>query len=71
MIMTGKLATELMNVLSCVAISATGGAVTDENGNFNQEQLDYAEEYARNTFCELLEAWEELTGKKWKIEIEK
>ena len=71
MIMTEKLANELMDILSCVAISATGGAITDENGNFNQEQLIYAEAYAQKTFCELLEAWEELTGKEWKIEVEK
>lgn len=71
MIMTAKLATELMNNLACLALSATGGVVTDENGEFNQEQLDYAQEYARKTFCELADAWEELLGKKWQIEIEK
>ena len=70
MIMTTKLANELMDMLACVAISATGGIITDKNGNFNQEQMAYAKAYAQTTFCELLEAWEELTGKKWEIEVE-
>ena len=38
--------------------------------NINQKQMEYAEEYAKETFCDLLEAWEELTGKKWDIEEE-
>ena len=67
MIMTAKLANELMNLLACVAISATGGADPD---NINEEQMQYVEEYAKNTFCELLEAWEDLTGEEWQIEKE-
>lgn len=65
--MTKKLADELMDVLMCVALSATGGV--DPN-NLNQDQLDYAEDYAKNTFCELLEEWENLTGVEWEIEAE-
>lgn len=67
MIMTNKLATQLMETLACVAISATGGVDIE---NIDQKQMEYAEKYAKETFCELLEAWEELTGKKWKIEKE-
>ena len=67
MVMTEKLANELMDVLACVALSATGGVDPD---NIDEEQIEYAQEYAKNTFCELLDAWEELTGKKWDIEVE-
>ena len=67
MIMTAKLADELMNLLACVAFSATGGVDPD---NIDEKQMEYCEEYAKKTFCELLEAWEELTGEKWQIEIE-
>ena len=68
MIMTKKLADQLMETLACVAISATGGAIQDYKGNFNKEQMDFAEKYAKETFCDLLNAWEEKTGKKWNIE---
>ena len=67
MVMTEKLANELMDLLACVALSATGGVDPD---NIDEEQVEYAQEYAKNTFCELLNAWEELTGKEWDIEIE-
>ena len=67
MIMTKKLADQLMDTLACVAISATGGVDPE---NINQKQMEYAENYAKETFCDLLEAWEELTGKEWKIEEE-
>ena len=59
MIMKEKLANQLMEALACVAISATGGIIRNENGDFNQEQVKFAEEYARQTFCNILEAWEE------------
>ena len=68
MIMTKKLADELMNVLACVAISATGGAVRDEKGDFSKEQIDFAENYARETFCDLLTSWEVHMNKEWSIE---
>ena len=70
MVMTNKLAEELMNVLACVAISAMGGAIENEDGSFDEQQMEYAERYAKETFCNLLEAWEELTGKKWDIRVE-
>ena len=70
MTMTKKLADHLMDALACVAISARGGVIQHEDGSFDQEQMDYAQTYARNTFCELLEAWEEMTGKKWNIIME-
>lgn len=68
MIMTEKLANQLMDTLACVAISATGGAIQDANGHFNQEQMEFAQEYARLTFCDILESWEKQMGKKWSIE---
>ena len=68
MIMTEKLATQLMDTLACVAISATGGAMQDARGNFNREQMAFAQQYAKDTFCELLGAWEEKMGKEWAIE---
>ena len=64
MIMTKKLADQLFETLMCVAISATGSV--DPN-NIDQKQMEYCEEYAKNAFCDLLEAWEELTGKEWNI----
>ena len=67
MVMTEKLANELMDLLACVALSATGGVDPD---NIDEKQVEYAQEYAKNTFCELLDAWEELTGKEWDIEVE-
>lgn len=68
MIMTAKLANQLMETLACVAISATGGAIQDANGHYNQEQMEFAQEYAKQTFCDILEAWEEQMGKQWSIE---
>ena len=67
MIMTKKLADQLMEALMCMAISATGGVDPE---NINQEQMEYAENYTKETFCDLLGAWEEVTGKEWKIEEE-
>ena len=67
MIMTKKLADQLMDDLMCVAISATGGAIQDSNGHCNQEQIDFAQEYARQAFCDILEAWEDYTDKQWSI----
>ena len=67
MVMTEKLAHQLMDDLMCVAISATGGAIQDANGHFNQEQMEFAQAYARQAFCDILEAWEDQMGKKWNI----
>ena len=68
MVMTEKLSNQLMDTLMCVAISATGGAIQDTNGHFNQEQMEFAQEYARQAFCDILGAWEEQMGKEWNIE---
>lgn len=65
--MKEKLANQLMDALACVAISATGGIIKDTNGEFNQEQMEFVEKYARKTFCDILESWEESTGKEWDI----
>ncbi len=67
MIMKEKLANQLMDALACVAISATGGIIQNENGDFNQGQMKFAEEYARETFYNILEAWEESMEKEWEI----
>lgn len=67
MIMEEKLANQLMECLACVAISATGGIIQNANGDFNQRQIEFAEEYARQTFYEILEAWEESMEKEWNI----
>jgi hypothetical protein len=67
MIMTKKLADQLIETLMCVAISATGGV--DPN-NIDEKQMEYCDGYAKTTFCELLGAWEELTGEEWDIEAE-
>ena len=67
MIMKEKLANQLMESLACVALSATGGIIRNENGDFNQEQIEFAEEYARETFYNILEAWEESMEKEWEI----
>lgn len=64
MTMTKKLAYQLLDTLMRVALSATGCV---DPKNINQKQMEYAEEYAKETYCNLLEAWEELTGKKWDI----
>ena len=65
--MTKKLADQLMETLMCVALSATGGI---NPNNLDTNQLDYCEGYATATFCDLLEAWEELTGEEWEIEMD-
>lgn len=70
MVMTNALAEELMNVLACVAISAMGGLIENEDGSVDEQQMEYAAHYAEETFCELLEEWEKLTGKKWDIRVE-
>lgn len=68
MVMTEKLANQLLDTLACVAISATGGAIQDTNGHFNQEQIKFAQEYARQAFYNILGAWEDTMGKEWSIE---
>lgn len=67
MVMKEKLANRLMGCLAGVAISATGGIIQNENGDFNQKQMDFVEKYARETFYNILEAWEESMGKEWEV----
>ena len=68
MVMTNELANQLMETLACVAISATGGIIENEDGSFDEGQVKMAEAYAKETFCDILEAWEEMNGTRWKIE---
>lgn len=68
MVMTNELANQLMEDLVCVAISAMGGIIKNEDGSFDSEQIEMAEAYAKETFCDILEAWEEDNGTRWKIE---
>lgn len=68
MVMTNKLADQLMETLVCVAISATGGIIENKDGSFDEGQVEMALAYAKETFCDILETWEALNGMKWKIE---
>ena len=68
MVMTNELANQLMEDLMCVAISATGGIIENEDGSFDEGQVKMAEAYAKETFCDILGAWEEINGTRWKIE---
>lgn len=70
--MTNRLANELMDCLACVAISANGGVAFDENGDpvMTEEQMQKVNDYARNTFVNILTAWEDSMGEKWEIEKE-
>jgi hypothetical protein len=67
MIMNFELAEALMDALACVAISADGGIKESADGEISQEQITYAENYAKNTFITIMDSWEELTGKKWQV----
>lgn len=68
--MTNKLANTLMNSLACVAFSAVGKAVTDENDDIivTDEDFQKVAEYARKTFSKILLPWEELMGDEWEFE---
>lgn len=68
MIMTNELANQLMEDFFCIAISATGGVITNTDGSFDSKQIRMAEAYARETFCNILGAWEKFNGTEWKIE---
>ena len=67
--MTWELAEALMNDLACLLISAEGGVEMDENGNFNEEQIARANEYARSKFAELTKEWEDSKGEEWQISV--
>ena len=66
--MTNELANQLMEDLIYVAISATGGIIENEDGSFDFEQVKMAEAYAKETFRDILGAWEEINGTRWKIQ---
>ena len=65
--MSFALAKELMDALACVAISAAGGIKETADGEISQEQIAYAEDYAKDTFIDIMDSWEGLTGKKWQV----
>ena len=67
--MTQKLANDLMDCLTCLAISALGGAHIDENGEpfVPDVLLDAATNYARSTFINLTDALAENAGEEWEI----
>lgn len=67
--MTWELAEALMNDLACLLISAEGGIEMDENGNFDEEQIARANEYARSKFEELTKEWEDSKGEVWQISV--
>lgn len=64
--MTEKLANDLMDTLCCVALSAVYPHGIDPD-KVDQRILDGAQEYARKTFCAILEEFEHLTGNEWDI----
>ena len=69
--MTWKLASDLMDNLCCLAISAI---VTAEDTpypdplNLPDGMMELVEEYAREKFQEICEAWENKFGEEWEIE---
>jgi hypothetical protein len=67
--MTSTLANELMNNLACLAFSAMGGVPIDKNGDLDipEELIEKVSEYAKTTFVQLCEEWENATGKVWNI----
>ncbi len=67
--MTQKLANELMDCLTCLAISALDGVRIDENGEpyVPDVLMESATTYARNTFIELTDALAQNAGEEWEI----
>lgn len=70
--MTNELANQLFQTLFAVAISANGGVELNKNGEpiIDKEMMSVCENYARDTFVEILESWEQFLGKEWEIEAE-
>lgn len=68
MFMTGKLASNLMDNLCCVAISATGNV--DENCSIDEERFQKCMEYAKAKFVEICEEWEQFMNDEWDISEE-
>ena len=69
MIMTNELANSLVDDLVCVAVSAMGGVIVNEDGSFDSEQMEMIETYAKETFRDILRVWEKFNGTQWKIEV--
>lgn len=67
--MTQKLADELMDCLTCLAISALDGVRIDENGEpyVPDVLMDAATSYARSTFINLTDSLAKDTGEEWEI----
>ena len=67
--MTQKLANDLMDCLTCLAISALDGVRYDENGEpyVPDVLMESATTYARNTFIELTDAIAQNAGEEWEI----
>lgn len=63
MIMEGKLASELMDCLTCLYLSAYG----DSTIGTYYELAEKAQEYARAKFIELTDEFESATGKQWDV----
>ena len=63
MIMEGKLASELMDCLTCLYLSAYGDGTI---GTY-YELAEKAQEYARAKFIELTDEFESATGKQWDV----
>lgn len=60
MLMTEKLASDLLDCLTCLAISANGRLP-------NEEQLEQSRKYAINTLSRLCNEWEEIMGEGWEV----
>lgn len=67
--MTQKLADELMDCLTCLAISALDGVRIDENGRpyVPEVLMESATTYARNTFIALTDDIAQNAGEEWEI----
>lgn len=60
-----KLATDIIDNLFCLCVSANGGLPP---GGLTEEQEKLCKDYANNKFQTLLKEWQEITGQKWEIE---
>lgn len=63
MIMEGKLASELMDCLACLYLSAYGDGTIDTY----YELTEKSQEYARAKFIELADEFKSTTGKQWDV----
>ena len=76
MVMTEKLANEIMDNLACLAISAMGtegqieGWEKGENGDvpiFKEEYIRKFMDYARTKFVEICDEWEQEMGEAFQV----